>query len=391
MSLDFGAVERHASGMSNDGGFQARLKSAQEKLKSALGDLPRWALIVAAIACVVIVGEVVFLVVQSGGDGGTAAAGEEPLPCNSTEAENAVNADRFAQEVRDLGAVPPLSKVLEIYDLQLVGCADLTGDGIDEMVAQFTELGIDPETTPNSPRPWAIYQAQEGRWIPALIRTHVPNAEVTIGDGVVNERSPGLAEGDPSCCPTGVRAGEVSWDGEQFTYKPESGPRGRTIALADGVPETLAGFGLQEGSLPDALELFGPPSSYTPQDELCPASWEDLGLEIDFANLGGLDPCGLDGRVASVRVEGLEAKQAGWQTQEGATVDMTEEELRVLYPEMQPAEQATFSPGLPEGELFTLVERPSPIGVGELTPSLSARISDARVLGFEISVGAAGE
>ena len=368
-----------------------RVREALEGSREALGRAPAWALVVAAIAAVAIVGEVVFLVVRSGGDDGTAAV-EETIPCNKRAAENAVNADRFAQEARDLGAVPPLSNVLEIYHLSLIDCADLTRDGVDEMVVQLTEIGIDPETAPNSPRPWAIYTAQDGQWVPALIRTHVPNAEVAVRGEIVNERSPGLAEGDPVCCPTGVRPGEVSWDGREFVYKPDSGPRGRTIALADGVAETLAGFDLQEGSLPDAIEFFGPPSTYTPQDELCPATWEDLGLEIDFANLGGLDSCGLDGRVAAARLEGLEARQAGWETQEGATVDIAEEELRKLYPDMQPAqEEATFSTELPEGELFTLVERPATVGVGDLTPTLSARVDEGRVVGFEISVGAQGE
>jgi hypothetical protein len=348
-------------------------------------------MIVAAVALVALVGEVVFLVVQSGGEGETASV-EEAIPCNKRAAENAVNADRFAQEVRDLGAVPPLSSVLAIYDLELLDCADLTADGVEEMVVQLNEIGIDPETAPNSARPWAIYMAEDGKWTPALIRTHIPNAEIAIAGETARERSPALAEGDPVCCPTGVRPGEVSWNGKEFVYKPGAGPRGRTIALADGVAETLAGFDLQEGSLPDAIELFGPPSFYTPQDELCPATWEDLGLEMDFANLGGLDPCGDDGRVAGARLEGLEARQAGWRTQEGATLDISEEELRELYSDMQPAEEeATLSTELPEGQLFTLVERPATVGVGDLTPTLSARLDGGRVVGFEISVGAQGE
>ena len=358
--------------------------------RSSLGRLPGWALIVSAVVAVAILGEIVYLAVGSG-DEEEPGSSEVTLPCNDRAADNAVNADRFAHEVRGLGTVPPLSTVFEIYDAKIVGCADLTGDGVEEMVVQLLERDVAVEQGTDVPLPWAIYRAEGGKLSPALIRTHVPGAQVEIEGELVRETSTGFAEGDPVCCPSGAREGEVRWDGEQFTYKPESGPRGRTIALADSEAVSLAGFDLQGGSLPDAIGLFGPPSTYSSQGEVCPVSWEDLGLEIDFANLGGLDPCGPDGRVGSARVVGLEARQAGWQTPQDATIDITEEELRKQYPDMQRAEETTFSTDFPEGELFTLVERPSTVGVEEPTPTLAARIAGGRVVGFEISVGAAGE
>jgi hypothetical protein len=330
-----------------------------DRARSAADHLPRWALVTIAVATIALVGEVAFLIARSGEDGGSSEA-DAALPCNDRAADDAVNADRFAQAVRDLGTVPPLSGVLEVYDAKVVGCADLTADGVDEMVVRLPERDLSPEDLAEAPIPWAIYRAEDETWTPSLIRTHVPGAGLTIRDGLVREVSRGFAEGDSLCCPTGERGGEVRWDGEDFTYRPDRGPRGRTIALAEGEAAAIGGFDVRTGSLPAATALFGPPSSYTPQGEACPATWADLGLAIVFANFGGLDPCGPEGRVSTARVEAPEAAQAGWRTQEGATVDMPVDELREL-------------------------------GIERETPTLSALVDGGRVIGFEIAVNAAGE
>jgi hypothetical protein len=351
--------------------------------------LPGWAIVTVSITVFAVVGEIAFLIAQSGGDGETSSA-QETLACDDRAADTAVSADRFAQAVRDVGAVPPLSNVLEIYDAKVVDCTDLTGDGVDEMLVQMVERDVAPEDLADSPIPWAIYVAEDGKWTPTLIRAHVPGARPAVEGTEVGERSTAFAEGDPVCCPSGSRAGVVRWDGEAFVYRPDVGPRGSTIALNDaGAVAAFAGFDAQNGTFPAAVEYFGPPSTYAPQGELCLATWADIGLTIDFANLGGADPCGSDGRISDARIEGLEASQVGWQTQEGATVDMPEDRLRDLYPEMHPQEDSTFVPEEPVGELFTLVNRTDPT-TGEQTPTLSARIDEGRVIGFELDVGAAG-
>jgi hypothetical protein len=258
------------------------------------------------------------------------------------------------------------------------------------MVVRMVERDVDPEDLADSPIPWAIYSAADGKWTPTLIRAHVPGARSSVEGTEIRERSTAFAEGDPLCCPTGTREGVVRWQGEAFVYRPSGGPRGSTIALNDGAVAAMGGFDAQNGSLPAAVEFFGPPSSYAPQGELCPVTWADIGLTIDFANLGGADPCGPDGRISDARIEGLEASQLGWQTQEGATVDMPEDRLRKHYPEMHPQEDSTFVPEEPVGELFTLVNRTDST-TGEQTPSLSGRVSEDRVIGFELDVGAAGD
>jgi hypothetical protein len=359
--------------------------------RSALGQVPRWGLIVIAVVAIAISGEVLYLVAELGGEEGGSPS-EKSLPCDDREAENAVVADRFAQEVRDLGTVPPLSTIEEVYDPDVIGCADLTGDDVDEMVLGLNQRAPPSSTAAPSPVPWAIYRVQAGKWVPALIRTRVPVKEVQVERGVVRERSPALLADDALCCPSGQREGIVKWDREEFKYSPQQGPRGRTIAIVDAEARALAGFDLVGGSLPDAIELFGPPTTWAPQGDICPATWSDLGLEIEFANFGGLDPCGVEGHVGSASVLGLEARQSGWKTQEGATVDISDAELKELYPDLRPAEEATtFVPGEPQGDLFTLIDRPSSVGLEGSTPTLSARILHGRVIGYEIGVGAAGE
>jgi len=366
------------------------LTSALAAVRRLFDRLPGWAIVTVSITVLAVVGEIAFLIAQSGGDGETSSA-QETLACDDRAADTAVSADRFAKAVRDVGAVPPLSNVLDVYDAKVVDCTDLTGDGVDEMLLQMVERDVAPEDLADSPIPWAIYVAEDGKWTPALIRAHVPGARPAVDGTEVGERSTAFAEGDPLCCPTGSREGVVRWNGEAFVYRPDVGPRGSTIALDDaGAVAALAGFDAQNGSFPAAVEYFGEPSSYVPQGELCPATWADIGLAIDFANLGGADPCGPDGRISDARIEGLEASQVGWQTQEGATVDMPEGRLRDMYPEMHPQEDSTFVPEEPVGELFTLVNRTDST-TGEQTPSLSARVSEDRVIGFELDVGAAGE
>jgi hypothetical protein len=368
----------------------ARVRSAYGAVRSALRDAPPWALVVLGVLAVAVVGEVVFVTAQWDGDGDSPAAAET-LGCNDREADDAVNADRFAQAVRDLGTVPPLASVLEVYDAKVIDCADLNGDGSDEMVVQLLERDVPLEDSIDEPRPWAIYVSDGEKWTPALIRSQVPGAEVTVQGDEVTERSSALVGGDLLCCPTGRREGVVRWGGNRFSYHPEVGPRGRTIALAEEAAVGLGGFDLQEGSFPVAVELFGPASTYGPDGDTCPASWDDLGMTIEFANLGGLDPCGEEGRVAEARIEWAEAAQAGWKTQEDATVEMPEDELRKLYPDMRPAAEDSLDSEEPVGKLFTLVDRPSTIGLDEPTPTLSARVAEGRVVGFVISVGAAGE
>lgn len=131
-------------------------------------------------------------------------------------------------------------------------------------------------------------------------------------------------------------------------------------------------------------------TSSSAKSEICRADWRDIGLEIDFVNLGGSNPCGAQGAVGGATVGGLEAEQAGWQTNAGARIGTTEDELLDLYPKMEPS---TLDETQPEfrGRLFYLVRRPSPIGDEGSIPSLGARLDQGTVTSIDLYVGAGGE
>lgn len=78
-----------------------RVRKLLDAARSSLGRLPGWALIVSAVVAVAILGEIVYLAVGSG-DEEEPGSSEVTLPCNDRAADNAVNADRFAHEVRGL-------------------------------------------------------------------------------------------------------------------------------------------------------------------------------------------------------------------------------------------------------------------------------------------------
>lgn len=383
-----------------------------ESVSALLKRVPRWTLITIGIAVLVVAAEVTYLIASSGG-GADEPQAERGLPCNKRAATNAVEGE-FGRAVRDLGTVPPLSEVLDIYDVRVVGCADLTGDGVEDMVVQLAEPGLDltgaegegiegegiegdteadaeagedpavpPPAIADPASPWAIYAVRDQEWAPAVIRARAERAVVEIGEGEVTERSPGLAAGELACCPSDERVGAVRWKGEEFSYRPRGGPRGRTLAFADGQAAALAGFDLRSGSLFEAIEHFGPVSTYARAGPLCAALWRDLGLELELSASGGLDPCGPDGTVATVRLEGGEAAQAGWKTEDGARVGAPEEELAELYPDMEEVEedQQTALADDEEGRLFALV-----LGEDGAAPVLAARLDGDGVIAFEVAV-----
>jgi hypothetical protein len=54
---------------------------------------------------------------------------------------------------------------------------------------------------------------------------------------------------------------------------------------------------------------------------LCVNEWRDRGLLVNFADLGGADPCSAEGRVGGIELKDELAAQAGWETDQGVRVD----------------------------------------------------------------------
>lgn len=104
----------------------------------------------------------------------------------------------------------------------------------------------------------------------------------------------------------------------------------RWFGLATLRLSRVAAFRPERGTPLDAAASFGRPSFIGPRDELCIHEWLDLGSTINFANLGGQDPCGPDRRVGSIELGGVPAERAGWETEHGVRIGMALQDVREL-------------------------------------------------------------
>jgi hypothetical protein len=355
--------------------------------------IPKW-LLWAVLGVVVIAGiAAAFFIGRSSSDnggaaltqGGTAATSTEASTaaapeCSGTQAKRAVVSSEFETSVRRLGVASGSEPLISPhasppgYSIGKLVCRDLTGDGAEEMLVQLVCC------TSGAFSPWAIFMAEDGQWRLAFHRAGVPATLSIQGDAIV-EKTPVYGPDDPLCCPSTFRFGRAAWDGTEFAYRSNEGSPERTIRAGTRGVSRLGAFTPQSGSPFDAAKAFGPPSSTTPDDELCRESWLDLGLVINFANLGGADPCSAAGRVGSIQLQGELAEQAGWKTEEGATVGMTLHEVRSIYPDAKPDLH----------HVLVLIEGPSAVGTGGTYPVLSARIANEKFSELEMFVGAAGE
>jgi hypothetical protein len=300
--------------------------------------------------------------------------------CSKNAARRAVLDSDFEPAVRDLGAVPPGDPLFGQFGYVLADliCRDFTSDGLKEMVVQ---LGC---CTGGSPSPWAVFTPDNGRWRLAFHRENIPATLSVEGDAIV-EKSPAYAAGDPTCCPSTYRFGHIRWDGSSFIFESDEAAAARTIKVGTDGATRVGSFNPQTGSPQDAAKSFGPPSFVGPNDELCVNEWRDLGLVINFANLGGGDPCSAEGRVGSIELDSPFAEQAGWKTTQGVRTGMSAEDLRQIYPDAQ----TRSYPGLRNA--LVLSEGPRVVGDGGTYPVLSARVEGEQVTELRLSVGAAGE
>jgi hypothetical protein len=128
-----------------------------------------------------------------------------------------------------------------------------------------------------------------------------------------------------------------------------------------------------------AEAAFGDPASIARQAGRCRYAWPALGLEIDFADPGGDDPCGGEARIEIIRVTGAAGAKAGWRTAEGIRPGMSVAAARRIYPE------ATLEPS---GRLV-LVERLAASGSPAPGPVLIATTARGRIRGLVFPIAAA--
>jgi hypothetical protein len=336
---------------------------------------------------IVIVAVVAFLLGKGTGEeepgGGIrdAATSPAPLACSQKVAERVAKRSEFAQEYETSGA-----SLTNFFEIRLYGCADLTGDGLDEMVIRLHGA------TASSVSPTTIYSQEDGNWRPQIERVLSNNDLTRVTDDGVREVTAAYRPAEPACCPSGKRSGLTHWSGKRFVYEPDAGIGDGQIRLSGSAVVSIGPFQVQTGSLREAIDAFGVPTSYQQSDELCQVTWKDTGLTINFVHLGGANACGSAGAVGSAMVSGDPAEQVGWTIDNGLRIGSTHDELRSQYPRMKPMPiYSSAQEEIPPGRDWALVTRPSAYGVADGTVSLAVRLRRDDAVAYSAYGGAGGE
>jgi hypothetical protein len=362
--------------------------------------VPKWAMW--AFAALLVAGAITaaFLIGRSSDDGSEPAAGDPEAgtrtteeaaaieaPCTERAAEQAALESGWDEAIVETAAVrsamsgyPPTAQPISFketggYRVAIRECADLTGDDVDEMTVALS-AGASGHVFQ-----WAIFTPTEaGEWNLAFHREGSQVQSLRVGDGSVSVKIPIYEKNAPTCCPTGSRVTEFTYDDGEFRPTPAPRSRERLIQLEDAAVVSLAGLDVQSISGVEATQTLSKPTSIFGAGESCPYEWSDLGLTINFVNLGGLDACGPEGRVGTIELLGTPAEHAGWKTSDGAYVGMALDELRDRYPRLTKSDGA-----------YVLAEKATPFGDTGLTPSVRAHVADGRVIALQLYVGAGGE
>jgi hypothetical protein len=145
----------------------------------------------------------------------------------------------------------------------------------------------------------------------------------------------------------------------------------------------IGGYAVKaDGSLRGAVREFGAPSSRRRrfQATACDVRWRDLGLRIEFYNLGGTDACSGAGRFLRATITSRR-----WRTAKGLRVGDSVARLRRLYP------RATFRRDRFYGAGWWLVTRVSRVGTTSRYPGLQARVRSGRVSALVLQYPAGGD
>lgn len=353
--------------------------------------VPKWVLGALGVLLAVIIAMGAYLVGKRSGDGGGDVNGAEagavaPPTCSKEVAREVVRRRNPAVGLDDYSQ--PWDDTFESYSLGPVDCADLTGDGVDEMVIRFYFQTL------SGASPWFIYGAENGHWDLKMRRMLSGRDSIRVVGDVVKESSNAYAPGESLATPSSKRTGQVKWDGQEFIYESREGIGDGEVQFTGDMPESIGGMRVFGSYLPDAIGMFGPPNMYGgTSDEVCNANWNDIGLIISFVSLGGTTACE-SGAIQSFLINGEAAQQAGWRVgPAGLTVGEREDELRSEYPNMAPGPAYYGSEdrlGVPGRDWF-LITIKSPYGYGGKVATLSARMSRGIAVAYPVYVGAAGE
>jgi len=351
-------------------------------------------------AGILLIGVVAFLIGRStnptaerGGKLDSSSSGAElaNLKCSDTEGLQSV--ERFLKQKGEDGPELLDSETGKLGDWvwsELVGCGDIDGDGSAEMA-----LSADAVKAGGShPVSWFLLKQDAGEWQVVLRRT-VPVPRLRFEGSTLTESTPGYrpqaALGDPSY----RRTGAVAFEGGAFSYRPNRlGNASLLISVSpdSNIAEQVGPIPTQSALPSDAIAALGRPSSTSASaSESCPMTWSDLGLEIFFANLGGLNACKF-GRVAGFALQGSAAETSGWIGPRGARIGMSRSQIASRFPGIYRDESTYQAPGEPKAWAgWVLIEGPTPYGDDQLIPTVTGYFDRNRLRRLNFYVGAAGE
>lgn len=348
--------------------------------------IPKWLLGVAGVLVIIAIAGGAYLLGKGEDNSGSGEpAATAPAECNRAVARKVLSRRNPAVGLDSFSIAG--GRTFDSYSLGPVECADLTGDGTDEMVVRLYFQTL------SGSAPWFIYGNEDGRWDLKLRRMLSGRDSIRVKDGVVKESAAAYAPGESLSSPSSERVGRVSWDGEKFIYESREGIGTGEVRFAGARAQAIGGMPVIGSYLPDAIDRFGPPSMYGgPEDEVCNAQWNDIGLIINFVNLGGGLACE-DGAIQTFLITREAAEQAGWRVgPSGLAVGDRQDAIRSEYPQMAPGPDlygTEEQQGAP-GRDWSLITVRNPYTGGRLA-TLSARMSRGTAVAYVIYVGAAGE
>lgn len=311
---------------------------------------------------------------------------ETALSCDDEAARDAINASiRKFGDPRGTLSDRRTGGLRKTVHVTVLGCADLTSDGADEMVAAADGVGAGA----NHPVNWYVFSPKNGDWKQVLHREQ-PMPEIEISNGVVTETTGVFRRSDAMCCPSAKRRGVIRFRQGRFVYIPESNiPNDLTVRL-DPRTRQISSFGPLDAFSAtggDFRQVFGEPNFVSrPYSETCENHWSDLGLKVSFVDLGGGNPC--LGLIGSVVLKGDEARHAGWRGPDGLTTGIRMTQLRRRFPALK---RASYPDPDEDAVGWTLVDHFSPIGDPGQVPTVNAYISGERVARIDYFVGAGGD
>lgn len=326
----------------------------------------------------------------SSGDASQSSQATEVASCDGRSARKAID-----QEIQAHG--DPVGTLVDESSGKLGGwvavqvqdCQDLNGDGSDEMVtiADGVKAGGAHLMT------WFVLGQEEGEWA-SLLRREIPVPKLSVSESGVQEKTGIYRSGDAMCCASSKRGGEVKEEGGEFKYFPDIDPGNYEIQMNPKTRE-VESFGPLDAytsSASETMQYFGEPNfTGIPGGEGCSMTWSDLGMIIDFVDLGGGNAC-LSGKIGRFSLQGNTASQVGWRGPDGLRIGMSLDEAQSKFSQMERDYSSYADPAAPDDAIkWNLVLRPSPYGTDGTTPTISGYFKDDQLVRIEYGVGAGGE